>query len=76
MSAGTIDEIVAFWFETLKPEDWYRKNPAIDAAITERFSATYEALKDGRPAGVARRAEGNARRDHRARSVPCFVAPY
>ena len=40
MSAGTIDEIVAFWFETLKPEDGYRKNPAIDAAITERFSAT------------------------------------
>jgi uncharacterized protein (DUF924 family) len=49
MSAGTIDEIVAFWFETLKPEDWYRKNPAIDAAITERFSATYEALKMGVP---------------------------
>ena len=49
MSAGTIDEIVAFWFETLKPEDWYRKNPAIDAAITERFSATYEALKTGVP---------------------------
>ena len=49
MSAGTIDEIVALWFETLKPEDWYRKNPAIDAAITERFSATYEALKTGVP---------------------------
>ena len=31
MSASIIDEIVAFWFETLKPEDWYRKNPAIDA---------------------------------------------
>ena len=49
MSAGIIDEIVAFWFETLKPEDWYRKNPAIDAAITERFGATYEALKTGVP---------------------------
>ena len=48
MSAG-IDEIVAFWFETLKPEDWYRKNPAIDAAIRERFGATYEALKTGVP---------------------------
>jgi uncharacterized protein (DUF924 family) len=45
MSAGIIDEIVAFWLETLKPEDWYRKNPAIDAAITERFGATYEMLK-------------------------------
>jgi uncharacterized protein (DUF924 family) len=44
-----IDEIVAFWFETLKPEDWYRKNPAIDAAIAARFNATYEALKTGVP---------------------------
>jgi uncharacterized protein (DUF924 family) len=49
MSAGIIDEIVAFWFETLKPEDWYRRNPAIDAKITERFGATYEALKTGVP---------------------------
>jgi uncharacterized protein (DUF924 family) len=49
MSAGIIDEIVAFWFETLKSEDWYRKNKAIDATITERFGATYEALKTGVP---------------------------
>jgi uncharacterized protein (DUF924 family) len=49
MSAGIIDEIVAFWFETLKPEDWYRKNPAIDAEITARFGATYDALKTGLP---------------------------
>jgi uncharacterized protein (DUF924 family) len=49
MSAGIIDEIVAFWFETLKPEDWYRKNPAVDAEITARFGATYEALNTGVP---------------------------
>jgi uncharacterized protein (DUF924 family) len=49
MSAGIIDEIVAFWFETLKPEDWYRKNAAIEAEIGERFGATYEALKTGVP---------------------------
>lgn len=49
MSANIIDEIVAFWFETLKPEDWYRKNPAVDAEITARFGATYEALKTGVP---------------------------
>ena len=49
MSAGIIDEIVAFWFETLKPEDWYRKNPAVDAEITARFGATYDALKTGVP---------------------------
>ncbi|HKQ55386.1 MAG TPA: DUF924 family protein [Methyloceanibacter sp.] len=50
MKNGIIDEIVAFWFETLKPEDWYRKNPAVDAAITERFGATYDTLKTGVPA--------------------------
>jgi uncharacterized protein (DUF924 family) len=49
MSPAIIDEILRFWFETLKPEDWYRKNPAIDAAITARFGATYEALKTGVP---------------------------
>ena len=49
MSASIIDEIVAFWFETLKPEDWYRKNPAIDAEITARFGATYDALRTGVP---------------------------
>lgn len=45
MNAGTIDDILRFWFETLKPEDWYRKDPAIDAEITRRFGAIYEALK-------------------------------
>jgi uncharacterized protein (DUF924 family) len=49
MSAGVVDEIVSFWFDTLKPEDWYRKHPAIDAEITGRFGATYEALKTGVP---------------------------
>ena len=49
MSADVIDEIVSFWFDTLKPEDWYRKDSAIDAEITRRFGATYEALKDSVP---------------------------
>src|SRR5262245_41350775 len=49
MSTGIVDEIVAFWFETLKPEDWYRKNAAVDAAITARFGATYDMLKTGVP---------------------------
>ncbi len=49
MTAGIIDEIIRFWFETLTPEDWYRKNPAIDAEIAKRFGATYEALKHSVP---------------------------
>jgi len=49
MNAGIIDAILRFWFETLTPEDWYRKNPAIDAEIAKRFGATYATLKDGVP---------------------------
>ncbi len=49
MNAGLIDDIVRFWFEELKPKDWYRKDPAIDAEITKRFGAIYEALKTSVP---------------------------
>ena len=45
MNASLIDDILRFWFETLKPEDWYRKDAAIDAEITKRFGAIYDALK-------------------------------
>jgi uncharacterized protein (DUF924 family) len=46
MNAGTIEAILRFWFETLTPEDWYRKDPAIDAEIAARFGATYAALNE------------------------------
>jgi uncharacterized protein (DUF924 family) len=49
MSAGIIEDVLHFWFETLKPEDWYRKNPTIDAEIAAQFGATYDALKTGVP---------------------------
>jgi len=49
MSASAIDEIIRFWFETLNPEDWYRKDPAIDAEIAGRFSETYQHLKRAVP---------------------------
>lgn len=43
------NDIIAFWFETLAPEDWYRAPPEIDAKVTERFSAVYEALRKAVP---------------------------
>jgi uncharacterized protein (DUF924 family) len=43
------DEIVTFWFEELKPKDWYRRDEAVDAKIRERFGAVYEKLKAGVP---------------------------
>jgi len=49
MNAGIIDEILRFWFEALTPEDWYRKDSAIDSEIARRFGSTYETLKNGVP---------------------------
>ena len=49
MNTEPIDEIVKFWFEKLKPEDWYRKSSSIDELIGTRFGAVYAALKDGVP---------------------------
>jgi uncharacterized protein (DUF924 family) len=50
MSPG-INDIVDFWFETLSPEDWYRKDPSIDAEISDRFGRVYGALRSGVPPG-------------------------
>lgn len=48
MSPG-IDDIVGFWFETLSPEDWYRKDLSIDAEIRNRFGGVYDELWSGVP---------------------------
>lgn len=32
-----IIEILDFWFEQLKPKQWFEKSPAIDRELTERF---------------------------------------
>lgn len=45
-----IDEIVGFWFEALKPKDWFRRDDRIDAEIKARFGGLYEELKAGVPA--------------------------
>ena len=49
MSAQAVDEIVKFWFEELTPEDWYRKDPSIDAQIRTRFGGIYDTLKSDVP---------------------------
>jgi uncharacterized protein (DUF924 family) len=53
-----IDEILRFWFETLKPKDWYRKNPSIDAEIRTRFGGVYAALENGVPESWLTTPEG------------------
>jgi uncharacterized protein (DUF924 family) len=49
MAADRIDEIVAFWFEELAPEDWFKADAARDAVIKTRFGDVYAQLKAGVP---------------------------
>jgi uncharacterized protein (DUF924 family) len=58
MMAASPEDIVHFWFRELSSKDWYRAPAHVDAAITERFGDTYEALKDGVPADWLESAEG------------------
>lgn len=40
---ATPDEILAFWFEELGTEAWFRQSDEIDQICTDRFAATWEA---------------------------------
>lgn len=37
----TKNEVLGFWFEELHPQQWFHKNPDIDAEILSRFKTTY-----------------------------------
>ena len=37
------DAVLHFWFEELSEKDWWRKDPALDGRIAERFGATLAA---------------------------------
>jgi uncharacterized protein (DUF924 family) len=38
-----IDDVLRFWFEEATPAQWWKKDPAFDAAIAARFSAVHAA---------------------------------
>jgi uncharacterized protein (DUF924 family) len=40
-----VDEVLSFWFDELKPEDWFVKDLALDQRIRERFLSLYERLR-------------------------------
>jgi len=40
-------DILHFWFEETKPQQWFQTNPEFDALIQERFSEAYTMAKDG-----------------------------
>jgi len=37
------DDVLQFWFGELTPEDWWRKDPALDRRISDRFGGTLAA---------------------------------
>jgi uncharacterized protein (DUF924 family) len=37
-------EVLAFWFESLKPEQWFGGSDALDAEISGQFGALYDAV--------------------------------
>ena len=45
---ASVSDILAFWFEESLPEQWYKKDPAFDDAIRDRFEDTIVAALAGR----------------------------
>lgn len=41
--AMTQDDVLDFWFRTLKPEQWWQKNPDLDRQIADRFGQLHQA---------------------------------
>ena len=53
-----IDEVLAFWFEELTPDDWFGGGDEVDNRIRDRFLALHEALRDGVPESWRSTARG------------------
>ena len=51
-------EVLSFWFEEATPEQWYKKDPAFDETIRDRFEPTIIAALSGRLDGWADDVDG------------------
>lgn len=45
MTEAWVRDVLTFWFEEAKPEQWFRKDEAFDAAITARFRALHATVQ-------------------------------
>lgn len=45
-----IDDVYRFWFEELRPEDWFRSNQHTDELVRQRFAELYRRLAASAPA--------------------------
>jgi uncharacterized protein (DUF924 family) len=44
ISADWVADVLKFWFEETRPEQWFKKDPDFDALIRRRFLALHEVL--------------------------------
>lgn len=52
------EEVLAFWFGELRPEDWFHGGEEIDSRIRERFLDLHEAVRERVPDGWRASARG------------------
>lgn len=50
LPAGWVDDVLQFWFEELKPAEWFSSHAHLDERIRQRFGALCEALRSEPPA--------------------------
>jgi uncharacterized protein (DUF924 family) len=46
IAADWVSDVLGFWFEETRPEQWFKKDPAFDASVRRRFLALHEILAD------------------------------
>jgi uncharacterized protein (DUF924 family) len=39
-----VGDVLKYWFEEARPEQWFKKDPAFDASVRRRFLALHEVL--------------------------------
>lgn len=54
-----IDDVLRFWFDELKPKDWWAGTPAVDTRVRERFALLLDSLIEKPPAPAALDARGH-----------------
>ena len=51
-------DVIGFWFEEIDPKQWWKKDPAFDALVRQRFEAIHRAASRGELFGWRTTAEG------------------
>src|SRR5262249_24406750 len=41
---GWVGDVLKFWFEETDPDQWFKKDPTLDASIRQRFLRLHEIL--------------------------------